>query len=239
MLVCLPWVGLLIGLIWYGLFLVLERLGVPVQLEAALLVGYPYLVTGFIHLDGFMDTNDAILSRRPLEDKLRILKDPHTGAFAVISVVLLMLICYGAMASVVEHINLKQALGVAGSDPMLSLILIPMLSRCGSAMAVMVGKPLSHSQYKGEEGKQKPVTEIAAVGLTLLLAVLFVLALGAGVWTGIPSYGPALVLAGTAVGYLAAILHAAGQLKGVSGDLAGYALTTAEAVGLILLVFIS
>lgn len=239
MLVCLPWVGLVIGLIWYGLFYAMEQFGVPLQLEAAVLVLYPYLVTGFIHLDGYMDTSDAILSRRPLEEKLRILKDPHTGAFAVISVVVLLLLCYGAMASAVERINFKQALDIASSDPMLSLILIPVITRCGSAIAVMGGKPLAHSQYKGEEGKKRPTAEIAAVSITFLAVLLTAFAYGAGVWSAGSSYGPVLVLFGTAVAYLGSILSAVRELGGVSGDLAGYALTMAEAAGLVFLVFVS
>ena len=39
-----------------------------------------------------MDVCDALLSRRDKQEKLRILKDPHTGAFAVISVVMLFIV---------------------------------------------------------------------------------------------------------------------------------------------------
>ena len=34
-----------------------------------------------------MDCNDAIMSRRPLEERQRILKDSTVGAFAVVTVV--------------------------------------------------------------------------------------------------------------------------------------------------------
>ena len=37
-----------------------------------------------IHVDGFMDTMDAMHSYLPREEKLRILKDSHIGAFSVI-----------------------------------------------------------------------------------------------------------------------------------------------------------
>ena len=40
------------------------------------------LVTGGIHMDGFLDTTDARRSYQEPEKKLAILKDPHTGAFA-------------------------------------------------------------------------------------------------------------------------------------------------------------
>lgn len=51
----------------------------------------PWLVTGFMHLDGYMDVCDAVLSRRELATRQRILKDSHCGAFAVIGMVLLAL----------------------------------------------------------------------------------------------------------------------------------------------------
>lgn len=44
----------------------------------------PVAVTGGIHLDGFADTVDALSSYGDREKKLQILKDPRTGAFAVI-----------------------------------------------------------------------------------------------------------------------------------------------------------
>mgnify|MGYP003392776405 FL=1 len=50
---------------------------------------YPYLVTGFLHLDGFMDVTDAVKSWRDLERRREILKDSHVGSFAVINLVLL------------------------------------------------------------------------------------------------------------------------------------------------------
>lgn len=44
----------------------------------------PLVITGGIHLDGFLDTTDARSSHLERERKLEILKDPHAGAFAFI-----------------------------------------------------------------------------------------------------------------------------------------------------------
>ena len=44
----------------------------------------PLAVTGGIHMDGYLDTCDALCSYGSREKRLEILKDPHTGAFAVI-----------------------------------------------------------------------------------------------------------------------------------------------------------
>lgn len=235
MLVFLPLVGLIVGLIWYGIYLLAEWIDIPLPLGTAVLMLFPYLITGLIHLDGFLDTSDAILSRSSLEEKLRILKDPHTGAFAVISAAVLFIVCFASMLSVMEQVNLKQALGIAEGDPMLALILIPVITRCCSAIAVLAGKPLAHSQYREEPGTKKPVAAVTAVSLMGLAAILLSLAIGTGIFGFAKSPAIAIVLAGAAAGYLIAILGAVRHLKGVSGDLAGYALTIGEGCALIVL----
>ena len=87
MLACLPLVGVVVGAVW-ALGAWLARY-LPHPLGAALCAAAPWLVTGFLHLDGFMDVCDGVLSRRDLETRRRILKDSHCGAFAVICMVLL------------------------------------------------------------------------------------------------------------------------------------------------------
>ena len=239
MLVFLPMVGLVTGLIWYGLYLLADRINIPIQLQTAVLMLYPYLITGFIHLDGFMDTSDAVLSRRPLEEKLRILKDPHAGAFAVISVAVLFIICYGSMSAALEQVHFKQSLGISEGDPMLALILIPVITRCCSAVAVMAGKPLAHSQYREESDAKKPAAEIIAVCLIGLAAIAGSLLIGAGFYGIEATWSVPVVLAGAVLAYLTALFGAARQLKGVSGDIAGYSLTIAEAFALVMLALLT
>ena len=66
---------------WYGLCLVL---GCSAVLFACVAVCIPLLITGGIHMDGYMDTVDALASHQTRERKLEIMKDPNCGAFAVI-----------------------------------------------------------------------------------------------------------------------------------------------------------
>ncbi|MEG1027168.1 MAG: adenosylcobinamide-GDP ribazoletransferase, partial [Oscillospiraceae bacterium] len=82
-----PLVGAIIGALWYGVFLLLQALNVPIMLSAVILALCPLILSGFIHIDGYMDTSDAIFSRATLEKKKDILKDSHVGAFAVIAFV--------------------------------------------------------------------------------------------------------------------------------------------------------
>ena len=62
MLVCMPLVGLLAGGVWAGAWLLMR--GAPGPVRAAVCAAAPWLVTGFMHLDGYMDVCDAVLSRR-------------------------------------------------------------------------------------------------------------------------------------------------------------------------------
>lgn len=58
---------------------------------ASVLIGavIPIIVTGGIHVDGFMDTSDALHAWTDRAKKLQILSDPHIGAFSVISLTVL------------------------------------------------------------------------------------------------------------------------------------------------------
>ncbi len=91
-----PLVGLLCGCGLWMVWTVCSLLGVGAVLFAVLAVLSIVVITGGIHLDGFCDTADALYSRRPQEEKLRILKDPNCGPFAVFSVILVLLVSFGA-----------------------------------------------------------------------------------------------------------------------------------------------
>jgi len=73
-----PLAGYLLGLPLALLALLPLPPGLSAALGVALLLG----LTGFLHLDGLLDLADALLGARPREERLRILKDPHLGAFA-------------------------------------------------------------------------------------------------------------------------------------------------------------
>ncbi|MBT2689177.1 adenosylcobinamide-GDP ribazoletransferase [Bacillus sp. ISL-47] len=48
------------------------------------------VLTGGIHLDGWMDAGDAFFSYRDQKKRLEIMSDPRTGAFGVLSVIVLL-----------------------------------------------------------------------------------------------------------------------------------------------------
>lgn len=207
---CLPLVGAVIGGLWCA-FSLLGRALLPETLCAALIAALPFLLTGFMHLDGFMDTSDAILSWRPLEQRQKILKDVHCGSFAVVAVVLLMIGMFAAASD-------------ARTGDLRPLVLIPVASRCMSAFCVTMLKPIGHSEYAQME--RNLGTPLAAVVMLLLTALI------GGIWIGVRGL---VCIAATVLGYALAMIWSARTLEGVSGDLAGHALCIGELCGLIAL----
>lgn len=86
----------------------------------------PIALSGAIHLDGLCDTCDALASHRSREEKLRILKDSRTGAFAVICCALYLLVFYAAWSDITP---------TPAAAAVLSLT--PLLSRCLSGLAAV------------------------------------------------------------------------------------------------------
>ena len=79
-----PIVGLVIGLLLAALPWLLSSHLTPL-LVGALVVILEVILTSGLHLDGFMDTVDALASGKEVEAILTIFKDTHTGAKSVIA----------------------------------------------------------------------------------------------------------------------------------------------------------
>ena len=79
-----PFVGIVIGIFEYILFSITGLFEIPVLFRTLIAIVIPVIVTGGIHIDGYMDTVDALSSYGDKEKKLSIMKDPNSGAFAII-----------------------------------------------------------------------------------------------------------------------------------------------------------
>lgn len=93
-----PVVGAVIGAVQYFWLWICESFEFNDIIRAAWCIVINIIITGGIHIDGFMDTMDALHSYRPKEKKLEILKDAHIGAFAVIMFMVYILIYLGAVS---------------------------------------------------------------------------------------------------------------------------------------------
>lgn len=221
-----PLIGMMIGLLWCALFFIFAELRLPAAVAIFVLSMYPYKISGFIHLDGFMDCSDAILSRRDLEERQRILKDSHVGAFAVINVGMLFVASYAAMNGIVSKFYV-QDLSMYNLMP---LLIIPVVSRAYSALAVLEYKPIELSQY-AQSFEAKPNYKYRLCILSLCVIPLLVMLRFK------PSFYSFLGIC--AVVFTVVIVHvfvanyARRELGGMNGDIAGYALTISECAGLI------
>lgn len=214
MLLSLPLIGLLIGLLWALAGLAAAKLGF---LGAAVMAVLPALLSGFIHLDGYMDCADAVLSRRDLEKRRAILKDSHVGAFAVIAFGLWLLLGFGAFA----ELDIRAVLPV--------LVFVPAVCRGCSATAVLSFAPMSTSGYASLPAGVKPRHKWLALGETMLFAAAAVLVGGVG--------GCAAVFG--AMGSWAAIHALRKDLQGMSGDISGCAITVGELCAVMALVILT
>ncbi len=79
----LPLAGVIIAGIMFALAKVMSTIGIPLTAKAVIAMLVPLIITGGFHVDGFMDTVDALRSYRDKDKKLEILADPHIGAFSV------------------------------------------------------------------------------------------------------------------------------------------------------------
>ena len=95
-----PFVGLVIGALVFAWNLVCRKFELPEILRVFVTAAIPLIITGGIHVDGFMDTMDAFKSYRDKEKKLEILKDPHIGAFSVIMLALYGLVFIGSLSAI-------------------------------------------------------------------------------------------------------------------------------------------
>ena len=204
MLLFLPLVGPELGLIWSGLAWLCQIFSLSQLMAVLILCAYPWLATGFLHLDGYMDVTDAVKSYRSLERRREILKDSHVGSFAVIGIVLLILAQFVCFASMSRENDLRV------------LVFIPAVSRCCSALAVTGLRSMSTSQYA-----DRKKSKIHLIFLFLLLAVF----LAAGF---LICGKQGLSLIGCLLGYSFALRRGYKSLDGMNGDIAGYALTIGE-----------
>lgn len=208
-----PWIGAVIGILTYGVFIMKEwcagqGMGVSELTFTVALVILPIFITGGIHMDGFLDTQDALSSYQPKEKRLEILKDPHAGAFAIISCGVYLLCYMGIYSSMARRSALVVSLGF-------------LLSRTLSGWSVL---SFPQAKKKGlaatfSENARKRTVRIV---LACYFAVLCVVMVMVGRITGVA----AVIAAGLM--FLYYYRMAVKKFGGVTGDLAGYFLQMCE-----------
>ena len=120
--VMLPLMGIFFGVSWPLIFFTVSTLTkISTVFRGFIMTLLTLSLTGGLHMDGFMDTCDAIFSHQNKETRLKILSDTHSGAFAVMGCVIILMLKSFLFAEIFSHFNKN----------FLMLALIPVYSRLG------------------------------------------------------------------------------------------------------------
>ncbi|NMO93376.1 adenosylcobinamide-GDP ribazoletransferase [Actinomycetospora sp. TBRC 11914] len=199
-----PVVGLLVGGVVGGVVLGLLALGAP-----ALLAGIGGVATGAgltraLHLDGLADLADGLGSYGGPERMLAVMKDPTTGAFGVVALVLVL----GAQAAALPAVAGRGGLGVLG---------VALAWAAGRASFTWCARRSVGAAAPGGLGALVAGTQHLAVpvGWGVALAAACLVVVPGRLWQG-----PLAVVVAALVAVVLA-RHAVRRLGGVNGDVFG------------------
>ena len=194
-----PWVGAVLGLIFWGAWAGLHR-ALPAPAAAAVLLTLTVWVTGGLHLDGLADAADGLGGGHTPETALRIMKDSRVGAFGVLSLILGLVLKFSLLLSLATQTSGTRA-----------LLLFPIISRWSMVLLAYL------SPYARAEG---------GLGQAMTLGVSPRVLLGAGLSAGglslliLGAPGLVLFIAAGALVWLGS-LYFQRRLGGITGDILG------------------
>ena len=177
-------------------------------LFAVVMTLIPVLITGGIHLDGFADTVDALSSYGDREKKLEILKDPHTGAFAIIGLCCYFLCCAGVWSEV----TMKQL-------PVIACIFV--FSRAMSGISVVSFQAAKNSgllRTFQDSAQKRRVRVVLILWAVMAAGVMIKLSVSMGIATCVTGI----------ITFLYYYWFSKKKFGGITGDLAGYFLQVCE-----------
>lgn len=212
-----PLVGAAIGgilMLWYTICL---RLGINNACFAAVATVLPILITGGIHTDGYIDTNDAFSSYGSKQKKMEILSDPHVGAFGIITAIVYYLIYFGMMNEVTIY----------GEMGMIGLGFIMSRALCSIEIALMRTAKNSGMLYELSQATNKAATIIVMIIILTACALTMVF---------LSAYIGGMVLLCLAMLLIYYKFFIAKKLTGITGDTCGYFIMMAELLTVIAIV---
>ena len=201
-----PLIGLLIGC-----FLVVFSFlfsATSINLQAALVLTLWVIITGGLHLDGLADCADGWAGGLGNPQRsLEIMKDPNSGAIAVVVLILVLLLKWAALSNLLIQ------------ESWVILMIIPVLGR-GAILALMLSSSYVSPSGLGEKLNSHLPKKVASVILLVCVACGFYVV---GFWA---------MLFATIMLFLIRFL-AIQRLKGVTGDVYG---ATVELIEMVLLI---
>lgn len=215
-----PLVGIAIGLITYLWGYLCLKFQVGTLCYASIGTVIPIFISGGIHLDGYLDTMDALNSYQPRERKLEILKDSHIGAFAAICLFLYACVYMGAYSQVQDR------------EGILLVAMGFFLSRIFSGIGVVSFRCAKHEGLLflfSSKAQEQRVRAILIGELILCGLLLF----WVGSWRGLVVFFAAAI----AFGYYK--WKCDKEFGGITGDTAGWFVTLCECLIVVVVAILS
>lgn len=217
-----PLVGLIIGLILVGLEWIFN-LFLPNAVTNGLLIVSLVVITGALHLDGFVDTCDGIAGHKSAEERWKVMHDSRAGAFGIVGVALLLIMKFVLLNSIPP-----------GLIPVV-LVLMPVIGRWAMVYAVFT-YPYARPDGLGKAFKQGTGWQRFTVATVITLAAATLVS-----WTSDLNYFYLAGVVGMFVIWIITVC-ASGYFKrkfsGLTGDTYGAVNELAEA-GVLLMVSIA
>ena len=211
-----PLTGIVLAVLSYGAYRLLIFLGSGSLLAAGIMTALPLMYTGGIHMDGFMDTMDALCSYADRPKKLEILGDPHAGAFAVIHAIIYVVLEL-ALWSELIRLNIERYTG----NVLFYLVMTGyVMSRILSAISVVCFKKAKDSGMASGLSKTQDVkSRLILTGFLIILILVLIIVTGA--------YSLCVIApAGLVFLYYRKMSYSG--FGGITGDLAGWFLQMCE-----------
>jgi adenosylcobinamide-GDP ribazoletransferase len=209
-----PLVGLLLGLVLAGLDWLLGLVLPPALANAGLLIAL-LLLTGLLHLDGFVDTCDG-LGAPTAEEARNAMADSRVGSFGVTGAFSLLLLKYVSLVSLASPLRTP------------ALVLVPIISRWAVVWPIFT-YPYARPHGLGKTFKESTGRAVvaAATAVTLALSIALLRVRGLAL----------MIVAWLAAMSLAAFLSR--RFAGLTGDCYGAIIEASEALTLVLAALLS
>ena len=157
-----PILGLLQGGIYAGFLYTLQNFTPFSDLMITLFLWLLLIIlSGGIHLDGWIDTSDAYFSYKDPEKRLEILKDPRVGAFGLLSVLVFLFVRFTVLYELIR---------IADSNLFWMIILIPFLGKAIMGIFLQT-MPLARKEGMAsffQQGKSKSCWLIYSIYILLM-----------------------------------------------------------------------
>ena len=159
-----PLVGLFLGAILAGVNWLLSLI-LPASIVNVIIIIALLLLTGALHIDGFIDTCDAFFGRRTPQKRWQIMSDSRVGSFGVVGAFCLLLLTYVSLG------------GISEAYKMTALILMPALSRWSMVYAIFAfpyAKPAGLGKTFKEQANRKKLALATSLVLASTLGLLVI-----------------------------------------------------------------